>query len=75
MFLGIRFCIHQRRSVADPKQKFRIRSRIRIRPEFSFGFESRIRVRIQIVDSYLDQKLAKNSFFCSKIFTQPHLQK
>ncbi len=57
-------------SVADPKQKFRIRCRIRIRPEVSFGFgsgfESWIRNRIRILDSYLDQKLAKTSFFVLK---------
>jgi hypothetical protein len=33
----------------------------------------RIRFRIRILDSDLDQKLAK-FFFCTKIFTQPHLQ-
>ncbi len=31
-------CWWVRGSVADPKQKFRIRSRIRLRPEVSFGF-------------------------------------
>ncbi len=78
-------------SVADPKQKFRIRFWIRIRPKVSFGFGSgfesgsksgfesgfgsQIRTRIRILDSDLDQKLAKTSvFFCSKIFTQPHLR-
>ncbi len=60
------------RSVADPKQKYRIRLRIRIRPEVSFGsgsgfgsgfesgFESRIRIRI--LDQDQDQKLAKFFF-------------
>jgi hypothetical protein len=47
-------------SVADPKQKFRIRFRIRIRPEVSFSFGSRL-------------ETGQNFFFCSKIFTQPHL--
>ncbi len=61
-------------SVADRKQKFRIRLRIRIRPQVSFGsgsgfgsgfesgFESRIRIRIRILDQDLDQKLAKFFF-------------
>jgi hypothetical protein len=31
-------------------------------------------IRIRILDSDLDQKLAKTSFFGTKIFRQPHLQ-
>jgi hypothetical protein len=58
-------------SIADAKQKFRIRFRIRIRSKVSFGFgsgfesgfESRIRIQIRTLDSDLDQKLAKTSFF------------
>jgi hypothetical protein len=41
---------------------------------FESGFESRIWIRIRILDSDPDQKLAKTSSFCTKIFTQPHLQ-
>jgi hypothetical protein len=52
--------------------------RIRIRPAVSFesgsGFEYRIWIQIRILDSDPDQNLAKTSSFCTKIFTQPHLQ-
>ncbi len=56
-------------SVADAKEKFRIRFRIRIGlklasgSEFESGFESRIWIRIRILDADPAQKLAKTFFF------------
>jgi hypothetical protein len=56
-------------SIADPKQKFRIRFRIRIGlklasgSEFESGFESRILIRIRILEADPAQKLVKTSFF------------
>jgi hypothetical protein len=49
-------------SVADPKQKFRIQFRIRIRTGVSFGSGFKSGIRIRIMDSDIDQKMAKTSF-------------
>ena len=59
-------------SVADPKQKFRIRFRIRIRPRVSFGsvsgFESRIRIQIKI------RNRPKFLFLTKKSYSASHLE-